>query len=441
MADDGSAPTRNWAGNVTFAAARVVAPTSVAELARVVAAGGRARPLGTRHSFNRIADTDGTLISTAGLPRLVRVDQAAREVTVSAGIRYGDLGRELDAAGWALRNLGSLPHISVAGACATATHGSGERNGNLATSVVALDLVTPSGELMTVRRGVDEDFDGHVVALGALGVVVAVTLEIVPTFQVSQHVYEGLTREDLLAGIDEILAAAYSVSVFTAWDPNAGSQVWLKRRLGAGDGDGDGGGGDDGSTAAPAEVCGARPATRPLHPIPGVDPEHTTQQLGVPGPWFERLPHFRLGFTPSAGDELQSEYFVAREHAAAAIDAVYQVSGDVRGALQISELRAVAADGLWLSPAYHRDALALHFTWLPDETAVARAVAAVERALAPFAPRPHWGKVFALDPERVRAGYPRLAEFVRLAARRDPGRVLRNSFLDTYLKDTYLKLG
>ncbi|OHV56941.1 FAD-binding protein [Pseudofrankia sp. BMG5.36] len=438
MTDDGSAPARNWAGNVTFAAARVVTPTSVAELAEAVTAGGAVRPLGTRHSFNRIADTDGTLISTAGLPRLVRVDPAAREVTVSAGTRYGDLGRELDAAGWALRNLGSLPHISVAGACATATHGSGERNGNLATSVVALDLVTSSGELVTVRRGVDEDFDGHVVALGALGVVVALTLEIVPTFQVSQHVYEGLTRESLLAGVGEILGAAYSVSVFTTWDPDAGSQVWLKRRLGedreAGEDHQSGEGGVGTAAPAPAQLCGARPAARPLHPIPGVDPEHTTRQLGVPGPWFERLPHFRLGFTPSAGDELQSEYFVPRDHAAAAIEAVYKVSGEIRGALQIGELRTVAADSLWLSPAYRRDALALHFTWLPDEDAAARAVAAVERALAPFDPRPHWGKVFVLAPGQVRAGYPRMADFARLAARHDPPGVFRNAFLDAYLQ-------
>lgn len=430
MADD-TAMAANWAGNVRFGAERVVSPESVEELQEIVAGSRKARALGTGHSFSRIADTDGTLIATARLPRRIEIDDAT--VTVSGGIRYGDVTRELHANGRALRNLGSLPHISVAGACATGTHGSGLRNGSLATSVAALEIVTASGELVTVRRGADADFEGHVIALGALGVTVAVTLDLVPAFQVRQLVYEGLTREALLTSVDEIFAAAYSVSVFTSWDP-ASSQLWLKQRV-----DGPGGPGAPatgpfgGDQAAPAERFGARLATRPLHPVPGIDPSHTTQQLGVPGPWHERLPHFRLDFTPSAGDELQTEYFVAREHAAAAIDALFAIGPVVRPALQISEIRTVAADSLWLSPAYQRDVVALHFTWLPAASIVLPAVAAVERQLAPFAPVPHWGKVFSLPPDAVRAGYPRAADFVALAARRDPAAVFRNQYLDTYL--------
>ncbi|ADP83953.1 FAD-binding protein [Pseudofrankia inefficax] len=413
------AAAANWAGNVRFGAARVVAPESVGELQEIVAGSRKARALGTGHSFSRIADTDGTLIATARLPRRIQIDDGS--VTVSGGIRYGDLARELAPNGWALRNLGSLPHISVAGACATGTHGSGDRNGSLATSVAALELVTASGELVSVRRG-DEDFDGHVIALGALGVTVAVTLDLVPGFQVRQLVYEGLTRDTLLESVQEIFAASYSVSVFTGWDPES-SQLWLKQRVD--------GPGDDGEP--PAERFGARLATRPLHPVPGIDPTHTTQQLGVPGPWHERLPHFRLDFTPSAGDELQTEYFVAREHAAAAIEALFAIGAVVRPALQISEIRTVAADALWLSPAYRRDVMALHFTWISAEGTVMPAVAAVERALAPFDPVPHWGKVFALPPAAVRAGYPRAAEFLALAARRDPEAVFRNQYLDAYL--------
>jgi xylitol oxidase len=415
-----AAMAANWAGNVRFGAERVIAPESVEELQEIVAGSRKARALGTGHSFSRIADTEGTLISTARLPRRIRIDDGA--VTVSGGIRYGDLARELAPNGWALRNLGSLPHISVAGACATGTHGSGDRNGSLATSVAALDLVTASGELVSVRRGADEDFDGHAIALGALGITVAVTLDLVPGFQVRQLVYEGLTRDTLLASVEEIFAASYSVSVFTGWD-SASSQLWLKQRVDAPDGDGE----------PPAERFGARLATRPLHPVPGIDPTHTTQQLGVPGPWHERLPHFRLDFTPSAGDELQTEYFVAREHAAAAIDALFAIGAVVRPALQISEIRTVAADTLWLSPAYQRDVMALHFTWHSAEATVMPAVAAVERALAPFSPVPHWGKVFSLPPAAVRAGYPRAAEFLALAARRDPEAVFRNRYLDTYL--------
>ncbi|MCK9893933.1 FAD-binding protein [Frankia sp. AgB32] len=418
MQDSDGLEGANWAGNVVFGASQRVAPSSVEELQEIVAACDRARPVGTRHSFNPIADTVGMLISTARLPPVLRVDAAAREVTVNAGVRYGDLARELQARGWALPNLGSLPHISVAGACATATHGSGDRNGNLATSVVSLDLVTANGEVVTVQRGVDGDFAGHVVALGALGVVVAVTLAIVPTFQVRQYVYQGLTRAALLDRLDEIFAAAYSVSVFTTWRAES-SRLWVKQRVEeAGE-----------TAAAPVEVLGVRALDRPDHPVPGFDPVHTTQQLGVPGPWHERLPHFRMGFTPSSGNELQSEYFVSRADAAAAIESIFRIGDRIRPALQVSELRTIAADDLWLSPAYGRDAVSLHFTWRPDEAAVARAVAAVERQLAPFQPRPHWGKVFALPAESIRASYPRVADFLALADRGDPTGVFRNPFL------------
>ncbi|WP_018635251.1 FAD-binding protein [Parafrankia elaeagni] len=408
----------NWAGNIVYRAGRRVAPTSVEELCEIAAGCGRARPVGTHHSFNTIADTAGTLISTARLPAVFRVDADAREVTVSAGTRYSALARELDARGWALRNLGSLPHISVAGACATATHGSGDRNGNLATSVVALDLVTASGDIVTVRRGVDGDFAGHVVALGALGVVVAVTLAIVPAFRVRQNVYQGLTRAALLEHLDDIFAAAYSVSVFTTWRPES-SLLWVKRRVAA----------TDEAVPAPAEMFGARALDHPVHPVSGLDPIHTTQQLGVAGPWHERLPHFRSGFTPSAGNELQSEYFVSRDRAAAAVEAIHQIGEQIRPALHVSELRSIASDDLWLSPTHSRESISLHFTWRPAEAAVTRAVAVVERQLAPFEPRPHWGKIFALPPETIRASYPRAADFTALAGRRDPTGVFRNTFL------------
>lgn len=419
MSDGAGLEKTNWAGNVVFGASRRVAPTSIEELQVVVAGCGRARPVGTRHSFNTIADTTGTLISTARLPGLIRVDPGAGEVTVSAGTRYATLARELHAQGFALPNLASLPHISVAGACATATHGSGDRNGNLATSVVALELVTATGDLRTLRRGVDPDFAGQVVALGALGVVVAVTLDLVPTFQVRQDVYQGLTRAALLDHVEEIFSAAYSVSAFTDWSSTP-SRLWVKRRVVEGTGEAD---------PAPVEMFGARAVHHPAHPVPGLDPVHTTPQLGIPGPWHERLPHFRPGFTPSAGDELQSEYFVARRHAAAAIEAIHRIGDRIRPALQISELRTIAADDLWLSPAYRRDAMSLHFTWLPDEAAVARALAAIEHQLAPFDPRPHWGKVFTLPARTIRASCPRATDFLQLAERHDPTGTFRNPYL------------
>lgn len=412
---------RNWAGNVTYQAARLHRPESLDELRDLVTTRHRLRVLGSGHSFNRIADTTGDLVSLDRLPREVSIDPDRGTATVAAGMRYGEVAVQLHAAGYAVPNLGSLPHISVAGACATGTHGSGDRNGNLATAVTGLRLVTAEGDLLDVDRDADpERFPGMVVNLGALGVVTAVTLRIVPTFQVRQYVYEGLPRAGLVERFEEIMSRAYSVSVFTDWgDGPTVPQVWLKLR--------------DGEQPPPARWLEATRADGPRHPIAGMPATYCTAQLGEPGPWHERLPHFRLEFTPSNGDELQSEYFVPRQHAAAAIAAVAAVRHRVAPALQISELRTVAADELWLSPAQGRDSVAFHFTWRPEEEPVSAAVAALEEALAPFAARPHWGKVFATPPAALAACYPRYDDFRRLRAALDPSGRFANEFIDRYV--------
>ncbi|MDH6115391.1 xylitol oxidase [Kitasatospora sp. MAP12-15] len=411
----------NWAGNIVFGAERFHEPRSIAELQRIVVGSRSLRVLGTGHSFNAVADTTGDLVSVAALPRVVELDERAGAVTVGAGIRYGELAEVLDRAGWALHNLGSLPHISVAGACATGTHGSGVGNGSLATAVRAVELVRADGTLVTIDRSAAE-FPGSVVALGALGVVTRLTLDVVPAFEVRQWVYEGLPTAVLRERFDEIMAAAYSVSLFTSWRTDRIDQLWLKQR-----------GGPD----APATWHGAVLADGPRHPVPGCPPEPCTRQLGVPGRWHTRLPHFRLDFTPSSGAELQSEYFVARTDAVRAFDALDAVRERLTPALQISEIRTVAADALWLSPAYGRDSVAFHFTWLPDTVAVADAVEAIEEALAPFGARPHWGKVFRTAPEVIRESYPRWDDFRRLLGEFDPAGTFRNDFVARHFHDGF----
>jgi len=409
----------NWAGNVTFRAARTHRPASVDELRAVVSGADRVRVLGTGHSFNRLADTDADLVSVAGLPPTVEIAADRRSVTVAAGVRYGELAQRLHAAGLALHNLASLPHISVAGACATATHGSGERNGNLATAVSAVELVTADGSLVRLDRAEDDDFAGAVVGLGALGVVTALTLDVEPAFEVRQYVYEGLPLDALAGHEAEILGAAYSVSLFTDWTGPRINQVWLKRR---------------GSQAHPPPPAwlGATPAGGPRHPIPGMSAGNCTEQGGVPGPWYARLPHFRLDFTPSSGEELQSEYVVPRERGVEALAAVDAVRDLVAPVLQISEIRTIAADELWLSPNYRRDSLAVHFTWVADADAVAPAMAAVEERLAGLGARPHWGKLYGIEPADVRGLYPRWADFAALAGTYDPTGKFRNEVLDRY---------
>jgi xylitol oxidase len=410
----------NWAGNIVFRAAHLRTPASVDELRETVAASGSVRALGSGHSFNALADTTGDLVSVAGLPATVEIDAAARTATVSGGLRFAGFTEALHRAGLALHNLGSLPHISLAGACATGTHGSGTRNGSLATAVRALDMVTADGSLLTLERG-DADFDGAVVALGSLGVVIRATLDLAPSFDMRQWVYEGLPGVVLRERLDEILTAAYSVSLFTRWRADEIDQVWLKQRVG------DPVPGTDGTDGgAPAVWLGAHLADGPRHPVPGMDPVHCTVQGGEPGPWHERLPHFRPQFTPSNGDELQSEYFVAREDALAAYEALRTVADRIAPVLQIGEIRTVAATDLWLDPAHGRDSVAFHFTWINDLDSVAPVLAAMEEVLAPFAARPHWGKVFLTGGDRLRELYPRFDDFRSLVGRLDPKGTFHN---------------
>ncbi|MDT4990287.1 MAG: alditol oxidase [Actinoplanes sp.] len=419
-----STPTTNWAGNVVFGAARTHRPATVAELQGIVAASTKARALGTGHSFNRIADTDGDLISIAGLPEEIDVDTAARSVRITAGLRFGQVVTHLDDAGWALPNLGSLPHISVAGACSTGTHGSGDSNGAVATAVSAAELVTADGEIVTLSRAADPArFPGAVLALGALGIMTALTLDLQPTYDVQQYVYQDLPRREFDEHWAQVFAAGYSVSAFLDYQSPRFTQVWVKHRM-----DGD-------PWAAPATWLGATLADRPLNPVPGMSAEHCTQQLGVPGPWHARLPHFRLEFTPSSGDELQSEYFVPRARIAEALAALDPIADRIAALLQVGELRTIAADELWLSPAYRRDNAALHFTWVPDTEAVLPVLAMIEERLAPLEVRIHWGKVIAADAATVRGQFERLPDFAQLATTMDPAGKFRNELVERYLKE------
>ncbi|GAA1952231.1 FAD-binding protein [Microbacterium aquimaris] len=406
---------RNWAGNVTYRAREILRPASVEELAAILAREPRVRVLGSRHSFTGIADTDGVLVSLAAMPGEVEVDAAAGLVRVPAGWRHGELVPALDAAGLALANLASLPHISVAGAVQTGTHGSGDRIGALGTQVAAVELVTASGEALVLRRG-DDDFAGAVVGLGALGVVTHLTLEVEPTYQVAQTVYEGARWDDVLARFDAVTGAGDSVSMFTTWqDADTIGQVWVKARPGRADHD-------------VLRALGAVPADGPRHPLPGIDPTPCTVQGGEQGPWYARLPHFRLEFTPSAGDELQSEYLVARADAREAIEALRGLAPQLAPALQVCEVRTMAADDLWMSPAYGRDTVALHFTWILDTDAVGALLPRIEQAL-PESARPHWGKLFAMDSATLARRYPRWDDFTALRDRLDPDRRFTNDYL------------
>ncbi len=404
-----------WAGSYVFGAAEVVHPGSLEELQELVARSPRIRALGSRHSFTDLADTDGVLVCLDRLDPAVVLDAERAEVTVGGGATCGLLAETLHQEGHAFATMASLPHISVAGAVATGTHGSSDRNGSLASLVRRLEVVTATGELRTVGRE-DADFPGWVVALGALGVVHRVTLDVVPTFEVRQHVYTGLPWDRYLAELDTVMGCAYSVSAFVDWVSPEVVQLWVKSRP------------DD-----PDPVIDAVPATGTMHMVPGAHADAVTQQLGLVGPWHERLPHFRAAFTPSAGAELQTEYFVPRAAARQALEAVRPLGPVLAPLLQVSELRTIAADDLWLSGSYEQDVLGLHFTWVLDWDAVHAVLPRLEAALAPYAARPHWGKCFTIDPATVESLYPRLDDFRRLRDEVDPDDVFGNRFLDRVL--------
>ena len=409
---------KNWAGNVAFRAADLSRPATVGQLQALVAGTDRIRALGTGHSFSDIADTPGTQVSVLGLPPEVEIDSAASVARVAASLTYAELAVRLDEKGFALRNLASLPHISVAGACATATHGSGLTNPSLAAAVTGLEMVAADGDLVTVGR--EDDWYGPV-QLGALGVVTSTTLEVVPTFEISQRVYEDLPLQVLDDHFADIMAGGYSVSLFTDWRAPRLTQVWIKQREG------------DTSKVTEAPWFTAAPAQAQRHPVPGGSPEACTLQLGVPGPWYDRLPHFRPGFRPSAGTELQSEYLLPIASAVPVLHAVAEIADRVAPVLQICEIRVVAADRLWLSPCYLQDSVGIHFTWILNPDEVLPVVTLVERQLAPFGARPHWGKLFATSQQALRDSYPRLPDFLRLMAHHDPAGKFRNAFTDRYL--------
>jgi xylitol oxidase len=412
----------NWAGNHTYRA-RVERVQSLEEVQEVVASAPRVRALGSRHSFTDLTDTTdetgvgGVLVSLADLPTTVEVDAEARTARVTGRAAYGDVATRLQAQGWALANLASLPHISVAGAVATGTHGSGVENGSLATAVAALEIVGPDGAVRRVARG-DADFEGSVVALGALGVVTAVTLDIEPTYDVRQDVFTGLGWSSLAENVDTITSSAYSVSLFTRWTDAGIDQVWIKSRVG------------DRAPEPPRELFGAIAATATVHMLEGGAIEAVTEQGGVPGPWLDRLPHFRMEFTPSGGEELQSEYLLPRERTLEAVERLRALAEVIAPALMVTELRTVAADSHWLSSSFGHDVVGVHFTWLRDVQRVYAVLPLIEDALLPLGARPHWGKCFVAGAGQLEPLYPRVSEFRALRRRIDPDGKFGNAFLD-----------
>lgn len=409
--------TRNWAGNQQFTAYECFRPRSVEQAQEMIARSDRIRPLGTVHSFSPLAETSHTQLSLADLPRVLEIAEDRRSVWVSGSLTYGELAASLREYGLALHNLASLPHISVAGACATGTHGSGDHLGNLATAVTGLRVIRADGNVAVVTGS---DLGAEVVALGRLGAVTQLQLTTQPYYEVAQVVYDGIPRARLVDSLDAIFSAATSVSVFTTWDDSQQCQVWLKQRC------------DVVHNWPEDHWLGGRRRERPAHPLPDHDPVHCTEQLGIPGPWFDRLPHFQMAFTPSSGDEIQVEYLVPRGAVSEAIAGVEGLRTRIHPILHATEIRSVAADELWLSANYQRPTIGIHFTW-HKTPAVYDVLPHIDRVLAPLGARPHWGKVTTFTPHMVVRANPQLRAFAERASLLDPGRKFGNTWTDALL--------
>jgi alditol oxidase len=410
---------KNWAENLQFSTSRVYYPESVEEVQRLVKKLNKMRPLGSRHSFNTIADSEENLISTAKLNTVIQLDKEHGKVTVEGGMKYGELCEYLHQNGFALHNLASLPHISIAGSISTATHGSGVGNGNLATSVSGIEFVNAKGELIQLSKEDGDVFNGTVVGLGALGLITKVTLDLVPAFEVAQVVYRNLPMEILKDNFKSIMSLGYSVSLFLDWKNNTVNEVWVKKKIETGE-----------NPEFPENLYGAPQATENIHPVESISAESCTEQLGIPGPWFDRLPHFKMEFQPSAGKELQSEYFIPIEKANEALMAVNEMAEQISPYLFISEIRAVKSDGFWMSPCFQQDSVAIHTTWKQEIPEVMALLPLMEQKLAPFNPKPHWGKLFTIPPQTLKERYPKMDDFKALLEIHDPNGKFRNDFIN-----------
>ncbi len=401
----------NWGGNVRYGALRIEEPATLDEARRIVAGARHVRPLGTRHSFNDLPDGPGLLLNLGRLPADPVLDVATMTVTVSAGTRFGIVAAFLEANGYALHNMGSLPHISVAGAISTGTHGSGDGNKNLSAAVSGLQFISHAGDLVDVDR-THPQFAGMVVALGALGPVTRVTLDIQNTYQVQQDAFADLPWETALDRLDQITSAGYSVSLMTKWGRPFIDRVWVKRRL------------DDTDPPPDLAELGATPV-----PVRQLGHGANMTEFGSPGPWSLRLPHFRLDSTPSMGEEIQVEWMVPRPAIQAVLTSMRQSSRLIDPILGVTEIRTMAGDDQWLSPAYGQDMIGLHFTFHRDTVAVTELLGIIEPILLAAGARPHWGKLYLATAEDLASRYPQLHQWRQLRDRMDPDGKFTNPFL------------
>mmetsp|Transcript_13532 Transcript_13532/g.26655 ORF Transcript_13532/g.26655 Transcript_13532/m.26655 type:complete len:480 (-) Transcript_13532:5-1444(-) len=429
----------NWCQNVDFKHKRFVTPEDLTELQATVAAAPQVRVLGSGHSFSAVCSSEHTLLSMAYMRKVLEVDFVSDNETVvfmEGGATLGDVVRHLAPRGMALKNIPSLPHVTIAGALATSTHGSGlhpSAPGSIASMCTQIDFVTHDGEVCSYRRAEDAEFAASVVHLGALGVVAKIGLDVVPAYNVDQRVYQSIELDRMLPQFEALARSVDSLTVGI----NFGQQVgltWLRYF--------------DGGITPPASdmTLGGEPRHEPI-------PFYESHQGVTPtckGPWHDVPSFFMEGMQElnMPNTAMQTEYFVPLSLASSALQAIREVAAcwegwptseswtDLNSSVPVfhCEVRAIAQDGLrGLAPFGDRESCSIHFTWgnWDHKERIVEMVKEVEAVLRQYQARPHFGKFNLMSSEEVASVYPkdRIEEFKELCVKHDPVSKFRNQLV------------
>uniref|UniRef100_A0A915D0Y3 FAD-binding PCMH-type domain-containing protein n=1 Tax=Ditylenchus dipsaci TaxID=166011 RepID=A0A915D0Y3_9BILA len=418
------APLLNWGGNFNFSTQDIKYPTTTAGVQQLVKeCKGKIRPVGTRHSFSEIANTNDTLICLVHMNLILSVDPSVPSVTVQAGITYTDLIPFLQSIGLAIPMMASLGEISIAGAINTAVHGSGAGIGNLATQVLGLQMVLADGSVVQYSKGQnDTELAAATVGLGALGIVTQVTLQAQPTYNLAINVFENMDMSVLDTQLYNITHSGYAINMWSTFGtPGVLDQVWITTKV------------DSNGVNAYGNVSqlyGAPAATAQSSPIAALPPTYVVPQMGIVGPYYERLTDYDLGLSGQEGQQTQSEYYVDFDDFVPALKALQTLSAEINAVVYVALFRITEKDELWMSPQYKKTTMAIHFSWQPKLDQVMALLPKIEAALAPFNPIPHWGKLYTLKPEQYLPLLPKYPEWREQVELHDPTHKFRNKWLE-----------
>jgi FAD/FMN-containing dehydrogenase len=406
----GAEPWTNWVGNQSFTPARIASPRSEDELATLVrqaaGAGMHVRVAGAGHSFTPVAQTDGLLIEMAQLTGVTATDPVRRRVTVRAGTPIHDLYQPLWDAGLALRNQGDIDTQQIAGAVATATHGSGISNGSLSTVVRGVRLVCADGSIREIGEQDPRLLRAAQVSIGTLGAVSELELAVTDAYRLTEEV--GLWRwEDVLERFDELVRGHRHFGFFWMPTEESGALYNLQRH-----------GEETFADRCYVKLFDEAPPDRPDSARPG---RRTDRCYRI----------YPMVYSPNFHE---LEYFVALEHGREALEAMRELMlASQPDAIYPLEVRTVGPDDAYLSPSQGTATTVISVSGTPgtDYWAYLRSVDAL---LAPYRPRVHWGKLHFLTPEQLHERYPEAAEFIAVRRELDPEGVFLNDHLRPLLR-------